>query len=195
MQQIEDSVPTRRYPCSYDRMGEPSQSTPTIGADAERGDPFFFRYVDIHLDNEAKDQDYAKCGSLRSLQWSSKSQQSIQFIKDQIRACSSRGTSHHRCRTYHKTQLPTRTICIDLEHDTIYLQENSLLDEDVYAALSHCWAPVGRHPVRNLKSTISQFREPRPISDLTAVFQDAITLQTAWIIQHMDRLAMHRPRR
>lgn len=129
-----------------------------------------------HWQIKAKDQDPAECGSLHSLQWSSKSQKSIQFIKDQIRACSSRGTSHHRCRTYHKTQLPTRTICIDPENDTIHLQENYLLDEDIYAALSHFWGPIGRHPVRILKSTISQFGEPRPISDLTAVFQDAIWL-------------------
>ncbi|RFN53954.1 het-domain-containing protein [Fusarium flagelliforme] len=69
-----------------------------------------------------------------------------------------------------------RIIRIDSEGETIRLIETNESDEGVYAALSHCWGPPGVHPVRTTGDTISKYKDATPISELTAVFQDAIWL-------------------
>ncbi|RGP61345.1 hypothetical protein FLONG3_10579 [Fusarium longipes] len=115
-------------------------------------------------------------GKLHGLQWSLKSPKSIEFIKGQLQNCSSRHTGHKSCPSHEQTKLPTRMILLDPVTDTIHLHETDESDRGVYAALSHCWGPPGLHPIRITGNTISQFKEPTPISDLTAVFQDAIWL-------------------
>ncbi|KAI1069201.1 hypothetical protein LB507_008684, partial [Fusarium sp. FIESC RH6] len=147
----------------------------------ERGDPFFYRYIDIQCIDTINKDDARELNTLSPLVWSPKSLESIQFIKDQLLECSSGQDSHKTCPTPERTKLPTRIIRIDPGGETIRLIETDEFDQGFYAALSHCWGPPGVHPVRTTGDTISKYKEPTPISELTAVFQDAI-----WLCKQLD---------
>lgn len=111
----------------------------------------------------------------------------MQFVKDLLQTCEAGQGDHHHCRSEHDPSLPTRVIRIDPEDESLSLYEPQPGETGAYVALSHCWGPPNRQPIRTTRETISQMRASVPESELSCVFRDTIWLckqlgvQYVWI--------------
>ncbi|UPK96639.1 hypothetical protein LCI18_007574 [Fusarium solani-melongenae] len=112
--------------------------------------------------------------TLKNLQWSSKSEESLQFLKDMLHTCELGQGDHELC-FQQNPELPARLVQI-LDGESLQLYETQPEERGTYIALSHCWGPRDKLPIRTTKQTIQQFSESISWSDLSKVFQDAVWL-------------------
>ncbi|KAM6534508.1 hypothetical protein FALCPG4_004142 [Fusarium falciforme] len=153
----------------------------------EQGDTYFYREVHIHPATESEIPKSWTPKKLHNTHWSPKSEESIQFVKGLLQTCEAGQGDHHNCRSENKPLLPTRVIRIDPEDESLSLYEPQPAETGVYVALSHCWGPPSRQPIRTIRETISLMRVSVPESELSCVFRDTIWLckqlgvQYVWI--------------
>ncbi|KAM5362611.1 hypothetical protein ACJZ2D_012440 [Fusarium nematophilum] len=98
-----------------------------------------------------------------------------------LQDCGSGADKHQYCFHLQDSILPTRVVQIGHKEGSLRLHEPQLGETGTYIALSHCWGPPDRQPIRTIKQTISQMRTSIPWSILSAVFQDAI-----WVCDKLE---------
>lgn len=171
----------------------------------EQCDTYFYREVHIHPATKVSPQlasetqgalltltqtqsevpDTLAAKKLHSTHWSSKSEESIQFVKDLLRTCEAGHGDHHYCHSEHLPPLPRRVIRIDPEDGSLSLYETRPDEAGAYVALSHCWGPPTRQPVQTTRETMPQMRVSVPELELSCVFRDAIWLCKQLGIQYV----------
>ncbi len=112
---------------------------------------------------------------MRKYSCRSDSAESFDFVQSMLQKCL---TTHTSCVQPSSLTPPKRLL--NISGDQIKLAEPS--SDDVYlwtsakkyAALSHCWGPTV--PIKTLHETIEQFKMGINWHDLTATFQDGITV-------------------
>ncbi|KAG4267588.1 hypothetical protein FPRO04_12743 [Fusarium proliferatum] len=74
-------------------------------------------------------------------------------------------------------ELPSRVLCLkdDAGHDVVKLFETKG-SRGTYCALSHCWGPQGKHPLRTTKANLEEHVANIPWSSVPRTFRDAIEL-------------------
>ncbi|RSL53882.1 hypothetical protein CEP51_014809 [Fusarium floridanum] len=116
----------------------------------------------------------AEAEILTSLHWSPKSQGTLQFLKDMLRTCELGHGEHEFC-FQQNPELPARLVQI-MDDESLRLYETQPGERGAYIALSHCWGPREKLPIKTTKQTIPQHKACIPWDDLSAVFQDAVWL-------------------
>lgn len=85
--------------------------------------------------------------------------------------------NHSGCRAAQRGFTPTRLLQIDFFEDCqdIKLVEFSSKSTAVsYIALSHCWGPPSKRPIRTIQFNIEEHRKRIKFQDLSRTFQDAV---------------------
>lgn len=102
----------------------------------------------------------------------------------------------HECTTAHETcerdasvfsvKLPRRLLCVrnDDEGDSVRLVETEG-KHGAYCALSHCWGPVDKQPIRTLRSNIQDHYCDISFGSLPQTFRDAVVLTRALDIDYL----------
>lgn len=78
--------------------------------------------------------------------------------------------------------MPGRVLCVDNGRVRVAESDNHC---SRYVALSHCWGPFAKRPIRTTKSTLSSFKADIPWSTLPKSYQDAITVVRLLGISHV----------
>ncbi|RSL58100.1 hypothetical protein CEP53_006270 [Fusarium sp. AF-6] len=137
-------------------------------------DDSFERSVRIVLANQSDMPANVEAETLNNLQWSPKSEESLQFLKDMLRTCELGQGDHNLC-FQQNPELPARLVQI-LDDESLRLYETQPGERGTYIALSHCWGPREKLPIKTTKQTIPQHKACIPWDDLSAVFKDAVWL-------------------
>ncbi|EEU35871.1 uncharacterized protein NECHADRAFT_99468 [Fusarium vanettenii 77-13-4] len=125
----------------------------------------------------------AEAETLTSLRWSPKSQESLQFLKDALHTCEL-GDGEHQFCFQQNPELPARLVQI-MDDESLRLYEPQPGERGTYVALSHCWGPREKLPIKTTKQTVLQHKDCILWNDLSAVFQDAIWLSRQLGIEYV----------
>jgi hypothetical protein len=89
--------------------------------------------------------------------------------------CSSR---HKKCRSTFGKPLPTRVLQLSgsLKHPVVRLIETQNMKGAQYCALSHCWGPINKQPLRTISENYQHHRAEIPFEQLPISFRDTVTL-------------------
>ncbi|RSL58088.1 hypothetical protein CEP53_006269 [Fusarium sp. AF-6] len=149
------------------------------------GDTYFYREVHIHPAAESEIPKSLTMKKLHNTHWNPKSEECVQFVKDLLQTCEAGQGDHHHCRSEHSPPLPTRVVRINPEDESLSLHESQPGETGAYVALSHCWGPPNRQPIRTTQDTISHMRVSVPESELSHVFRDTIWLSKQLGVQYV----------
>ncbi|KAI8671665.1 HET domain-containing protein [Fusarium keratoplasticum] len=105
-----------------------------------------------------------------------RSEQNISFIRKMLSLCETGQDCHHNCKSGGDRILPTRLVLIGDGESSIRLHETSKEQQGSYAALSHCWGPPEKHPLRTLQGNIESMKSKIPGDKLSVVFKESIWL-------------------
>ncbi|EEU35183.1 uncharacterized protein NECHADRAFT_53332 [Fusarium vanettenii 77-13-4] len=93
-----------------------------------------------------------------------------------LNLCETGHECHRNCRSGGDRILPTRLVSIGDEHGQIRLYETGEDEQGSCAALSHCWGPPEKRPIRTLQGNIESMKSEILWDSLSAVFKDSIWL-------------------
>lgn len=110
------------------------------------------------------------------------------LVRNRLYACI---TTHPECgQSIHlglQPRLPTRVLYV--KNATSYHNSVKLVQTHgttgAYCALSHCWGPVDRQPIRTLKENIQDHYSGIPLTALPRTFRDAVILTARMGIDYL----------
>ncbi|KAI8711550.1 HET domain-containing protein [Fusarium sp. LHS14.1] len=139
------------------------------------GSNLFFRKV-ITISELSDTSLLASISTAKESRSSAKSKQNLGFIKKMLNLCETGLECHCNCGPGGDGILPARLVSIGDEHGPIRLYETGENEQGSYAALSHCWGPLEKRPIRTLRGNIESMKSEILWDSLSAVFKDSIWL-------------------
>ncbi|KAH7093336.1 heterokaryon incompatibility protein-domain-containing protein [Paraphoma chrysanthemicola] len=111
----------------------------------------------------------------------------IDEVRNQVRFWLNKCRSDHsNCPTNRVSNLPTRVLSLsgDLYGPTIRLMESKGTRGE-YCALSHCWGPIDKRPLRTTNQNLQQHLSDIPYKKLPQTFQESVMLVLSLGIRYL----------